>query len=386
MSNRNASVVIRCCLCFGCAVGLVNNTLGLFANAISSSMNISVGQASLIITLENLAVAFFTPALSRFLKHFRLNKLMAAGVVTACAGLVLMTVGRLLTMYLSAIIVGIGVVMFSTVPVSYAIMTWFGQNNGLPTGIAMGASGLFGAAANVILSHLILAFGWREAMLIETVILFLLAFPSALGIRKGNAVLSGKKMETGRFQADRKCVAILFAVTVLMSYCGAINSHMSLIGTGKGFSLSFAAVMVSAAMISNILSKVAIGYAADHLSPAYACIIAFISAISGTSLLLIGQSHVIALVGAFLFGFISSTFTVGVSSLTAAIAPEEYTKLFSRVSMTVSLVYAVGAWIIGVIRDATGSYNTVLILALIAESAGIVCCMAIQKMDQDRKR
>lgn len=382
MNSKNVIVVIRCCLCFGCAIGLVNNTLGLFTNAISSSMDVSVGNASLIITLENLAVAFFTPLLSRFLRIFKLNKLMSAGVIIACLGLILMTAGNLLVMYVAAVIAGIGIVMFSTVPVSYAIMTWFGQNNGLPTGITMGASGLLGAVANVILSDLILDFGWRKAMLIEAVVLFLLAFPSALGIKKGNAVISGKKVESSETQVNMKCVVALFIATVLMSFCGAVVSHMSLIGTGNGFSLSFAALMVSAAMISNIISKVATGYVADHLSPSYACIIALVATIFGTVLLLIGKNHAMALIGAFLFGCITSTFTVGTSSLTVAIAPEKYAQLYSRVSMTVSLVYAVGAWIIGVIRDTAGSYNAVLMFALIAEIGGVLCCLAIQIMNK----
>lgn len=369
--------LIRCCLCFGGAVGLLNNCMGTFVNAIRTDLALSTGSASFMITLMNLSSAAFMPLTSHWMVRRPLRKLMSFGSILAAVCLLIVSMSSSLPLFYAACIgMGAGQCMLSILPVTFVLMSWYGQKSGSATGIAMAGSGLFGALANPLLSQIITRSGWRIAVIVQILVFLTMTLPAAMGIRKGNAVPSiqakVKKQPRDHFSAS---YALIYMGSVLFSYIGALNPHMSMIGTETGYPLAFASWMVSLSMAANILSKFLLGWLSDRISPMHAVSLFLLISISGMILLLEAESsRLAALMGALLFGFIASTFTVGIAVLTRAAASEQYNGVFSAANMLVSLSYALSASILGALRDIGGSYDLALWTCLAAASAGIVCC------------
>lgn len=78
--------------------------------------------------------------------------------------------------------------------------------------------------------------------------------------------------------------------TVLHTLITGISQHLSGLATSVGFSVSIGAMMMSFAMIGNILTRLVIGIISDILDPIRAAVVMILINISDLILLLIGTN------------------------------------------------------------------------------------------------
>lgn len=384
--SRRLGMLVRCCICFGCSVGLVNDCLGIFTTSIVADLSIGVGEFSIVMTLANIATAFTTLFVSRLLGRVPINVVMGAGSALVAASFAIMgSLTSIYQYYVAAAVMGVGISCFSTLPVTYVLQTWFGARNGVVTGIAMGCSGVIGAVANPVCSMLIESVGFRSGFRVIGLIFALLAFPAAVTMRTGDErFVKGSGKEPGSGSASNTSgfhvTVPLIALACCFTLMGCLGSHLSVFGQDMGYSLGFASLMVSAVMIANVVFKTVLGALADRIGAIRATVACIVICMAGYGLLTIARvAEPIALLAALLFGASSSLHTVGIALIAQRVSKERYAEVFSKVTMSVSMSYALFISLAGFVRDATGGYDVMLLLGMGAGICALLICASFER-------
>lgn len=373
-------MLVRCCICFGCAVGLINDCLGIFTTAIVDDLQVSVGEFSLMLTLLNVFSALTTLlVVSHLIERVRIGALMGTGAIVCAATFLVMGFFTSLTAYyIAGMVIGVGMSCFATLPVTYVLKTWYGSKNGLVTGIAMGCSGAVGVVANPACSMLIESMGYRLGFRVIGLAFALLAAPAALTIRLGPERPATPAQAQERMAPSFTVAVRLMLLATCFTFMGCMTSHISVLGQDDGYALSFAALMVSMVMIANIVFKTVLGLVADRVGALRATVLGIGLCLVGTAMLLFGgENQALALLGSFLFGASSALHTVAISLVTQCVAGRAYAVVFSKVTVVVALSYALFIALAGFLRDLTGSYVAVLLLGIAVGVGALMLCRSL---------
>ena len=76
---------------------------------ISTDLNLSSSQSGLLTSLPLLAFGFFAPVASWLTRHFRIERILAAGVFLIATGMIIRTLGSISTLYSGALFIGAGI-------------------------------------------------------------------------------------------------------------------------------------------------------------------------------------------------------------------------------------------------------------------------------------
>lgn len=388
-------IILSCCLFMAGAIGITANTLGVFMSAIASDMHTGIGSITMIITIMSLSSAFFAPILSRLLALYPINQIMSVGILINVLSLVFLSQSHhLMFMYVFALKLGIGNCCFSLIPVTLILNHWFYKNNGLISGFCISFSGLTASIASILVTHLIAQIGWRHALLICAAVVFLLAFPPAFFIIHQNPRELGilpygileeteeiSKEESYSTQKGLFLTLLLYAAIV--SFMTSFNPNISAFGNSVGFSAPICAYMVSAAMISNVGSKLILGMLVDRFNAEFAnTIMIIVSAIGFLVLCFVNVNEpVFAIAGTFLFGCIFSANAAGIPLLIKQSAGRNnYVAYYSKISVFSSIAYAIGASCIGFSYDIFHSYHFIFGVMLALVLINLCSLLRLHKM------
>lgn len=389
-SRKNISVLIRCCLCAGGALGIVNNCIGIYFSPISQALGVPVGRMSIIITLLSLATAFFAPVFVRLVRRFPIRFIMTFGVLLDICSFVIMSFApNIWVLYAAGVTMGVGCCCFSSLPVTMILREWYGDKIGSVTGIVMAFGGLFGALLNPVFSRLITSMGWNMSLRIQAVILMAIVLPCAMTLRMNpkKVIQTVPRKVSGmpgkKESVSPKVLLALILVAVSFSAQNGINTHLSALGVSRGFTLEFSSVMLSAVYVANVSFKLIHGWIADRTSPYVSTILCCSIALSGALILLLFASTPFMMIaGAFLYGSCFSCSTVGTSLLTQRAAGDDYAKVYSRITMFASTSYALATSVYGLIRDAAGSYTPSLALVCVFSCCALFMIMMLYRTEK----
>ena len=143
------------------------------------------------------------------------------------------------------------------------------KNTVLATSIAFGFSGLGGTLCSPVLSSVISSFNWQMGYLLKAVILLLLCLPAVLYPFSMNAKEMRdllpygyqEKHETAQNQATSSfhfmsvSFIAFFIFGMLISCITSVTQHLPGYGESLGFPLTSCAILLSAGMMGNIVSK-----------------------------------------------------------------------------------------------------------------------------------
>ena len=177
-------VQIRCCLLLGGGIGLLSNCMGLFYTPISQDLGIGRGSVALMVTLQSLASAFYSPVFAKLVKKIRIQYLMTVGLILTAGAVFVMSIAtNIYVFYACGIAAGIGVTNFAALPVSMILRSWFGEKSGSRLGIAQAFTGLSAAIFNPILGRIITGYDYHKAFLFMMAGLVIICLPGALTLR-----------------------------------------------------------------------------------------------------------------------------------------------------------------------------------------------------------
>ncbi len=373
--SEKTKIFLRCCICMAASIGIGINCLGIFFQPVSQSLSLAIGDVSVMATLLSLGTAFFAPVFSRLIERFPIGRVMAVGsLVTALSYIALSQAQNKWILYIAGTLIGVGSCCVGVLPVTILLREWYGEKNGKAIGTAMAFSGVAGAIMNPVLSACITSLGWRTTFLILAGIFAFIALPAGLGMQRRKVEIKTSTQELAKYHIPRLSFIMLVVAVITFQCSSGLNSHISSLGVESGYSLQFGALMVSCAMISNVLMKLLEGFLSDRYNALTACFIMIVTGALGMVLLLFSSSGIMLLLGSFCFGAFCANSTVGVSLISQYVARNAYLDIYSGMILIGNLSYALSVSAYGFIHDVYSSYTPILVVLIGMALISFVSC------------
>lgn len=158
---------------------------------------------------------------------------------------------------------------------------------------------------------------------------------------------------------------VLILISFLNTLVMYMNSHFPNFGESVGLSAEIASLMLSAAMLGNVILKALFGILSDRVGPVKSTLTMIVAVFISLSLMIVFQQAWILLLASFLFGGAFAISGVALTILSHHFyGPFKGAEVYSRVSFFSSFGGAVGVSVAGFIFDYSSSYVPAFIAAL----------------------
>lgn len=379
-SQKHWIVLVVCCGLAASSIGISINSSGVFYTPVSESLGIMRGTFSMHMTIFSLVTALCSLFVPKIMKKIQFKLLLSTSVMIAVISTGFMAcVTSVPFFYFLGAIRGMSTAMFSIVPLTIIINNWFEKKHGLATSIVFGFSGLAGSLCSPILAYFIETMGWQMGYIVKAIMILCLCLPAVLypfhidakddgllpyGYQEVKTTTNVIHSSSFHFMT---IAFISFFIFGLMSSCiTSITQHLPGYGESIGYSATIGAMLLSAGMVGNIVSKLIIGALSDAYGAMKATLVMIVVNTIGIGLLMLGLSSWGLILGAFCFGSCYSIGAVGLPLLTKYFfKTENYDKAFPVISFASNLGAAISLSMVGYIYDFFGSYMYAFILALV---------------------
>ena len=417
MDRRYILVAVAVCL-MACGTMGLPNAYGVFYTPMSEGLGAGRGAVTLHMSLSNLAIGLFTPVVAKSLSrgHKMRNILMVALVLIALSGVAIALAPHTWIMDVAAIVRGVGFAAASMLVITLYIGNWFQKGRGTLTGVALSGSGIGSAIASPIVTACIERFGYQTAYLgfvgftlltILPVMLLCPLTPQEVGLvpygadepddlvdsekngdrtagDRANGTAGGDKTAAPAtddlslklvYASPTFVVLVLFVVSIVL--ITTLSGHMASLAQDFGYTAQVGALLLSASMVGNVVSKFALGAIADKIGAFKAIVCSLVTTVAGLVLILLnlgGQGTLLA--SGFLYGTSFSIGSLGISLLVRHLFGDaQYSDAYATISLVTSCASALGVTAAGLAYDVTGSYAASIVagIALVVVAAG---CLA----------
>jgi MFS family permease len=170
-------------------------------------------------------------------------------------------------------------------------------------------------------------------------------------------------------------VLVLFVVSIVL--ITTLSGHMASLAQDFGYTAQVGALLLSASMVGNVVSKFALGAIADKIGAFKAIVCSLVTTVAGLVLILLnlgGQGTLLA--SGFLYGTSFSIGSLGISLLVRHLFGDaQYSDAYATISLVTSCASALGVTAAGLAYDVTGSYAAPIVagIVLVVVAAG---CLA----------
>jgi MFS family permease len=356
------------------------NSFGLFLGPINQEMGWGYGEISLGLTMYGTVAALLAPVFGSLADRFgvRVVALASLAAFAVTFGAVGATPAYLLGYYL--LWFGVGLVGIGSTPVTWsrAINLWFFRNRGLALGCLLVGTSLAAMVVPRLTVFLIGEFGWRKAFPLLALLPLCVALPLGLWlfreprpeempaelISRGSAKLLGMTLGEA-IRGYRFWIIFASILCVAFAYGGA-HIHIPQMLKGHGFTPAQAANVMGFVGLSIFAGRIFTGWLLDRFwAPAVTLPILCLPAIS--CWLLAGD--MLSLPMAYLAGFLLGFAAGAESDLVAYLAGRyfgmaHYGQIYGFLYMPFGLASAVSPAVYGWVRDTTGNYQPILMVAM----------------------
>jgi sugar phosphate permease len=404
------TVLALCFFAILCAQG-VRLSFGAFVRPWEAAFGASRGEIALIGSLSFLVYGGSQPFVGRAVDRFGIRRTLAQSTLVVAAGLALSAAAQspwqLAVAY--GVVASLGFGGASGVAASVAVTYWFTARRGLA--FALVEAG-FGAGQLLLVPTALLvvaAAGWRATLLGGAGLLAVVVAPilwRRLRDRPedvGLEPIGGPLDDAGRPASgdDRGGAAPAPAAAVGLrglarsrgfwslaapffvcgiTTTGFVDTHLIPLAQDRGIPPATAGLAVALLAAANVSGILASGPLADRVDNRL-----LLAALYGTrglsfavlALLVSGP----ALVGfAMLFGLVDFSVVAPTQSLAARyVEPRTAGLAFGCLNAVHQLGSAIGAWVPGVAFDRTGSYDSVLVVAIVVLAAAALTCLTLPR-------
>lgn len=383
-SKKHVFIVIIACALASASVGLNINLNGLYIQPVSKALGVSTGSFSISSTFISIGIAVGSLSVPSFLKKMDYRLLVLIASVVAAAMAFLMSFSSQVWMFsVLGFVRGFASAFFGFVGLQYVLNNWFIAKHGLVTSLVFSFGGVAGAILSPIVSSLMEARGWQAGYILQAVLYLVFALPALLipfkakpeqeGLapyQDGSQADAGKagatKAEVGPFSYKTKTFALVILISLLATALTGMIQHLPGVAIDFGYTARVGAMMISVAMVANIIFKLLVGILNDAKGTIFANI-AMVSLVAiGFALFLIGANAFFMLAGSFMFGSIYGLTSVGVALLIKHLYPiDHFGKVFPIVSFTQNIGAAFAISIYGFSYDLSGGYTVAVIGCLV---------------------
>lgn len=296
--------------------------------------------------------------------RFGPRRVMIIGILMAGAALVgLGSISSLGMFYFFYLLNALGYVCGGPLPNQVLLTQRFDRSRGKAMGFAYLGIGIGGAIVPWISHTLVQHFGWQAALRILGVMIVVTSFPLVLLLKE----LPEKRTNAGAVRSPSPKAAFREASFYLLTL-GSMCSIAAVSGTQQNLKLFLsldrqftqrdAASVLSLVLAFSIAGRLLMGWLADRFSKKYVMLLTYLLVAAGIPLLFLGKTRLILYASAAIFGIGLGGDYMIIPLMTAEIFGIEILGRLLGVILTAgSIAEAAAPWLIGRLRDATGSYR-----------------------------
>jgi predicted MFS family arabinose efflux permease len=294
---------------------------------------------------------------------------LVAGIFAmALAAIALGEVSTPWQLYLANALLAFGWAGTSLGAITNTLGLWFDKKRGMAISLALNGASFGGIAGVPLLVAAIGHFGFSGAMLVAAgtmlvlmipiVMVFVGRPPAHVSLVAGPAAAEAPSAARIRSEALRDVgfltVSIAFAL-VLFAQVGFIVHLISFLDPviGRGSAATAVALLTAMAVVGRVLFSVVI----DRLNQRLASAISFVSQAVALLIIINSRNEMVLIASCGLFGFsVGNLITLPSLIVQREFDPRSFGVLISLITAINQVTYAFGPGVIGLLRDASGSY------------------------------
>lgn len=357
--------------------------------------------------LTFLTAGLTAPIAGYCIQKFPIKRLMLLGCLIMGVALIVHSQATEVWMiYLSRVMMGASLGFIGVLINTILVANWFVRRRGLAMGIVLCGTSFGGMVIPLLATPLIDSYGWRTAMvlvsllvwlmLIPAIIFFVKPKPDDIGLNPDNDTDASDMAEAAKLrsselpgltlgQAVKTPIFWVFALAAALVFYPLFVSTQQLIlylRTDKiGMSPATAAGMISVMSAMSILGKFGFGFLSDKLKPTLVMLLCCLTMFIGTlSFLSFSASGVLLFVIPFGLGY-GGTFVLLQRLIADFFGPRDYAKILGFVTVIETIGAAIGGRVTGAVADANGGdYAQAFLLVTVATGAALVCTILLNLM------
>jgi len=296
--------------------------------------------------------------------RFGPRRMMMIGVLMAGAALVgLGSISSLGLFYFFYFFNALGYVCGGPLPNQVLLTQWFDRSRGKAMGFAYLGIGIGGALVPWISHVLVQHFGWQMALRMLGFLIVVVSLPLALMVKEPSKVRTNVASVASptpkpAFKQLSFYLLTLGSICSIAAVSGTQQNLKLLLSLDRHFTQRDAASVLSLVLAFSIAGRLLIGWLADRFSKKYVMLLTYLLVAAGIPLLFLGTTRPILCVSGAIFGIGLGGDYMIIPLMTAEIFGIEILGRLLGVILTVGgIADAAAPWLIGRLRDATGSYT-----------------------------
>src|SRR5688572_580733 len=337
-----------------------------------------------------------SPLAGWLIQKFPLKNIMLAGCGLLGGGLLLhATASSTVAVYSARIMMGISLGFIGVLPSVVLVSNWFVRRRGTALGILLTGTSAGGVVIPPLATPLIERFGWRTAMVLVSLLIWLVLAPAIaflvrtsprdLGLLPdglGGAIASQPVSETAGMtlaQALRTPVFWVFAIgAALIFYPIFVTSQQLILQTAKlGFTPWQNTFVLSGLFAVSVAGKFLFGYLSDHFTPVRVVLVCT-SIMFASTLLLIDLNATTAFLFLIPFGLGYGGAFVLIQRLVADFfGARDYPRILGAITIGDTLGAVLGGMVTGWLADRAGGDYTVGFYGVIAATGIALLLMLV---------
>ena len=390
-------------LIVACASGLyiagpgLANCLGLFYNSMASAIGGGIGDVSLCITMSSVVTGVSAKLMPTILKKFPFKGIVALGTVLLAGGIAASAHATSVpALAVCFIVKGFGGCLIGMTSINYLVDNWFYQGSGTVLGVGMSMSGIVTAVLSPYFSNIIENRGWQFAITILALVSVLFCLPvfgstsapeqwsmqpygADRGAQRKTAAPEQRGVEVPLVKDFTYYAILMVMFLITISFC--MVSHIATYASSVGMSATSGALLVSTAMIGNMIFKLAMGFLCDKINPLRTSIISFSFVAMAFFLFIVGTKiQWMNFAAAALFGAVFFCSTLAVGQIIKMLYDRELcSRIYSTALMTSSIASAVFGTLTGYAYDWFGTYLPALWVYFILSFSAVVLLVVLDR-------
>jgi MFS family permease len=365
MSRESLQVTATAFLVLFCIVGMALWGLPFYYDFMVQQFGWTRGQVTSGNALSKLVVGpIFGFIAGWMVDRFGPRRLMIAGILMASAALIgLGSISTLGMFYFFYMLNALGYVCGGPLPNQVLLSRRFERSRGKAMGFAYLGIGLGGAAVPWISHALVQHFGWQAALRTLGLLILLIALPAALLAKEPQA--EKRATPAGFAEAREAFITIPFFLLIfgsmfsIAAVSGAQQNLKLFLTLDLHFAQTQTARILSLVLGFSIIGRLLMGWLADRFPQKYVMLLIYLLVAAAIPLLFVGRSELAIYGFAAVFGIGLGGDYMIVPLVTAEIFGVQLLGRLLGVILTAgSVAEAVSPWLVGRLRDTTGSYST----------------------------
>jgi MFS family permease len=399
-------IVAACFLSWMLIGGTVILGFTAFFEPIANDLGWSYTLISLAASLRGLNSGILSPFAGFLFDRWGPRKIMFAGAVITCLGLIVLSyVSSLGMFYLGFLLVAIGMTGSSPAVAMPTLVNWFRKKLGLATGIA-GCGFAFGGLLIPVIVQLIDTYGWRTAFFILGIATLVLGIPLSLVFRRspeqygyqpdgmrnavipppGESGISAKtpRENTGAIQALKSRAFWHITLSMICIYLAtvAVSVHIIPYLTSVGLSRTSASIVATILPLISTTGRLGSGWLSDRFNRKWVTIGFFSAMLLGILPMLYLSSTVMWLLVPFvlLFGFAwGGQNTLRVTMMNEYYGRSNFGSIFGLMMGIITVGGLAGPVMAGWVYDNLASYQVAWIILAVLVFLGILIIATIPR-------